>query len=120
MSDNVDFGAIDKLVRRVFTKIPQAPNSIQIEIVNGASTDDNHAVFKTLGLLLTHGVEHIYGENVQFEFINIDLMKQYIQSVGWRAIINPKSQKDHPRALPWLLRIPCGNIYYSVIFEPNV
>ena len=118
MADDVDFGAIDKLVRRVFTKIPQAPNSIQIEIINGGT--DSHAVFKTLGLLLTHGIEHVYGEDVQFEFINIDLMKKYIASVGWRAIINPKSEKEHPRALPWMLRIPCGNIYFSVVFEPNI
>ena len=112
----VDFNTIDKLVRRVFTRKPQAPNSIQIEIVNA---DNVHSVFKTLGLLLTHGIEHVYGENVQFEFIDIELMKEYIASVGWKVIINPKSQQDHPRALPHMLRIPCGNIYFNVIFEPN-
>ena len=113
----VDFNSIDKLVRRVFTRVPQAPNSIQIEIVND---NNQHAVFKTLGLLLTHGIEHLYGENVQFEFIDIDRVKQYMASVGWNAVINPKSQKDYPRALPYMLRIPCNEIYFNVIFEPFI
>jgi hypothetical protein len=113
-NNSFDLSSIDELVNKVFTYQPQAPSSIQLEIINGKNS---HDIFKTLGLLLTHGIQYMYGENLQFDNIDIPRIQKYIASVGWKAIINPNSVDDHQNALPYMLRIPCGKVYFNVIFE---
>ena len=110
--NNIDLNNIDELVYRVFTVQPQPPSSIQLEIINGKNS---HDIFKTLGLLLTHGIQYIYGE--QYNDIDIPRIQKYIASVGWNVIINPGAVEDYPHALPFMLKIPCGKVYFNVIFE---
>jgi hypothetical protein len=102
---------LDELVSRVFGSTPLPPHSIQLEITNAT---DNHAVFQTLGQLLTHGLVYMYGENINLQDIDIVKVQQYLASVGWKAVLNPTDPNKHPRALPYQLVI--GDI--RVIFEP--
>jgi hypothetical protein len=111
-------GGVDELVRRVFTPMPQPPHSIQLELLNAASTTTSHAIFQTLGQLLTHGIVYLYGTNVNIEDVNIKRLQQYLASVGWRAIVNPSSAYQYPKALPYLLYITLQNKSIKVAFEP--
>lgn len=107
--------SVDELVSRVFTPIPSPPHSIQLEILNA---QNSHDIFRTLGQLLTYGVVFLYGNNVCLNDIDTHRLQQYMASVGWKIILDPKSSTDHPRALPYLLCIPNGDLYVNVIFEP--
>jgi hypothetical protein len=107
----VDCRDLDDLVKRVFGSTPLPPHSIQLEITNAT---DIHAVFKTLGQLLTHGLVYMYGENVNLQDIDVAKVQQYLASVGWKAVLNPVDPKQYPRALPYQLVISG----IRVIFEP--
>lgn len=107
-------GDLDHLVQLVFGQEPLPPRSIQLEIDNA---DSPHDVFQTLGQLLTHGIVYLYGQTAS-KHPDMDKLQQYLASVGWRAIVNPSSCKNYPRALPYLLSIPSNNSFIRVAFEP--
>lgn len=107
---------LNDMIEKIFTPIPSPPHSIQLEITNAS---DSHALFKTLGQILTHGIVYLYGnEYLDTKNLNIDKLQQYMASIGWKCVLDPISPEKHPRALPYQLVIPTGVDRVRVIFEP--
>ena len=107
------FESWDDLVSTLFSREPQPPRSIQLEFTNDA---DSHAIFQTLGRLLTHGIVYLYGHDSDRNEIDVHKIQQYMASIGWHVVINPTHPSDYPRALPWSLTLPTYQV--QVIFEP--
>lgn len=107
---------LNDMIEKIFTPIPSPPQSIQLEITNAS---DSHAVFKTLGQILTHGIVYLYGDDrLNQTKLDIDKLQQYMASIGWKCVLDPISPENHPRALPYQLVIPTGVDRVRVIFEP--
>lgn len=108
------FEGVEDLVEELFSQPPKPPASIQLEILNTSS--NTHDVFRTLGQILTHGLVYLYGPDPSFEQIDLSLVQQYMHSIGWHPVVNPKNPKAHPRALPYQLVIS----NWRIVFEPYV
>jgi hypothetical protein len=113
----IDCNDLNDMIEKIFTPTPNPPHSIQLEITNAS---DSHAVFKTLGQLLTHGIVYLYGNDYKTTALDIDRLQQCMASIGWKFVLNPISPEQHPRALPYQLVIPIGMDNVRVIFEPLV
>jgi len=109
-------GDLDQLIQTVFGQGPLPPHAIQLELDSSHATPRD--VFRTLGQLLTHGIVFLYGEEAAG--LDVTILQQYMASVGWRAIVNPRCHADHPQALPYVLVIPTGTpgSTIRVAFEP--
>ena len=116
-----------EMVEQVFSQDPKLPNTFQIDLETDSGMDEKHQVFRTLGQFLTHGMVFLYGDDVNVGDLTdnqIKKLKDYMLSLGWKAIINPPLSPDnYPLSLPWKLSIPISasqQVFAHVIFEPNI
>jgi hypothetical protein len=150
------------VVDQIFSqKPPPPPCSVVLEINGGTEHEvnkegskntgtlphDQHAIFRTLGVFLTHGIQKLLNEK-EIEFnddgepipmditsltpLDIETLQQYLNAVGWTAIIKDHNGvfllgKEHtlksPNVLPFILNIPIhtkqkDKQYISIWFEP--
>ena len=101
MTDFNDF------VSQVFSKDPQEPNSIQLEIdIENPNTD---VLFSFLLEFALSGIKILYGEDIQWWTLDeeqINTLNNYIQSIGFNMVITTVPDGDNNQ-----IRIHFDHIY---------
>ena len=96
------------MVAQVCSLPPQPPHSIQFEC-DWTSPESTHQIFQKLGHFLTDCLVYLFGEQVDLLTLSqkeIELVQNYMKSLGWQVVINPTSEMVYPKALPYVLIIP--------------
>ncbi len=117
----------------ILSEPPTAPYTNKLEL-SPSDLDQGetlgHAIFRVLGLILTHGIAHLKGPQTVWEDLGpeeIDLIQRYLYSFGWQAHINtaptyPLDPKNVPNAImPYYLTIRASRIknkYVHIFFSP--
>ena len=106
---------IHKLVSTVFSKPPGEPNTCVLDV---ESTMTPYDIFRMLGQVLTHGIVYLYGNDVRS--VDIQLVQSYMNSFGWKVLINPDTLNAGPNVLPYVLKLGVNNQSVDVCFEPFI
>ena len=75
-------------------------------------------IFRMLGQVLTHGIVYLYGNDVRS--VDIQLVQSYMNSFGWKVLINPDTLNAGPNVLPYVLKLGVNNQSVDVCFEPFI
>lgn len=118
---------IDELIPLVF-KTP-APEPFQYDLMIDHDTQSEplteHDIFQALGQILTHGLEFLFGADVDLATLDerqIQHVQQCMAGLGYKILINPNAQEQAlPRVIPYFLKLPCppGQTiqYISIAFQ---
>lgn len=118
-SEVINCDDILDIIPIVFSQPPKPPHSFRFD----TDYSSVHDLFRVLGLFLTHGISYLFGEDQNIASLsssNILTLQQYLNSIGWQAVINPKKDMKYTNALPFMLKIPIPQTtdFVIIIFEP--
>ena len=120
LGPTVNCDSLPDLIDSIFSAPPPDPHRYELKIDGAQSA---HDIFRSLGLILTHGMVYLWGENIRVGTLTADqiqTMQEYLHAFGWKAVINPTGPQDHPEALPHMLSLPNNDpgTFVNVVFEP--
>jgi len=110
MEDVINYDDIDSIVPAIFGGSNLTPVQLQLD---GAS--DEHDIFRALGQILTHGLEYLYGADVDVSTLSPQQI-QYVQDcmgkIGYKVLINKEQSllEGNANVLPYFLVLPPTNI----------
>lgn len=102
----IQYDDIGSLVTAIFTNNDSRRVQLQLD---GASSE--HDIFRALGQILTHGLEYLYGADIDLRTLSAGQI-QYIQDclgkIGYRVLINQEQSllEGNVNVLPYFLVLP--------------